>query len=84
MAQHKSAIKRMRSSLRRRERNRHYTSLMKTAIKRVRSAATKEQGQTALLKAVSILDSMAAKGIIHRNKAANEKSKLTKIVNGLK
>ncbi len=83
MAQHKSAIKRMRSSLRRGIRNKHYTSLMRTAIKRVRSAGTKEKGQAALLKAVSILDSMAAKGIIHRNKAANQKSKLTKLVSNL-
>ncbi len=73
----------MRSSLRRRERNRNYMSMMKSAIKRVRSAGTKEQGQAALLRAVSILDSMAAKGIIHRNKAANQKSSLTKLVNKL-
>jgi small subunit ribosomal protein S20 len=83
MAQHKSAFRRMRSSARRGEQNRHYTSLMKTAIKRVRSATTKEKGEVALVKAVSILDSLAAKGIIPRNKAANQKSKLTKFVNKL-
>ena len=83
MAQHKSALKRMRSSARRRVRNRNYTSLMRTAIKRVRSATTREKGQAALLLAVSILDSLAAKGIIHRNKAANQKSKLTRFVNKL-
>jgi small subunit ribosomal protein S20 len=83
MAQHKSALKRMRSGARKREQNRHYTSLMKTAIKRVRSATTKEKGEAALLKAVSTLDSLAAKGIIHRNKAANQKSKLTRFVNKL-
>ncbi len=73
----------MRRSASRAERNRHYKSMMKTAIKRVRMATTKEQGQTALLKAVSLLDSLAAKGIIHRNSAANQKSKLTKLVNKL-
>jgi len=83
MAQHKSAFRRMRSSARREEQNRHYSSLMKTAIKRVRSATTKEKGEVALLRAVSILDSLAAKGIIHRNKAANQKSKLTTFVNKL-
>lgn len=83
MARHKSALKRMRSSARRRERNRRYRSMMKTAIKRVRSATTKEKGQAALVKAVSLLDSLAAKGIIHRNQAANQKSKLTRLVNKL-
>jgi small subunit ribosomal protein S20 len=73
----------MRSSVRRGEQNRHYTSLMKTAIKRVRGATTKEKGEAALLKAVSILDSLAAKGIIHQNKAANQKSQLTRFVNRL-
>ena len=57
---------------------------MKTAIKHVRSANTKGQGEAALLKAVSLLDSMASKGIIHRNKAANQKSKLTKFVKKLR
>lgn len=57
--------------------------MMKTAIKRVRSATTKENGQAALEKAVSLLDSLAAKGIIHRNKAPNQKSKLTRLVNKL-
>ena len=73
----------MRSSARRSDLNRHYTSMMKTAIKRVRSATTKTQGQAALLRAVSVLDSLAAKGIVHRNRAANQKSKLTKLVNKL-
>jgi small subunit ribosomal protein S20 len=63
--------------------NRHYKSMMKTAIQRVRSATTKDQGQAALLNAVSVLDSLAAKRIIHRNTAANQKSKLTKFVNKL-
>ncbi|MEK6571853.1 MAG: 30S ribosomal protein S20 [Bacteroidota bacterium] len=83
MAQHKSAVKRVRSSTRRRMQNRHYKSMMKTAIQRVRSATTKDQGQAALLNAVSVLDSLAAKRIIHRNTAANQKSKLTKFVNKL-
>lgn len=83
MAQHRSALKRMRSSARRRERNRRYQSMMKTAIKRVRSATTKDKGQAALVKAVSLLDSLAAKGVIHRNQAANQKSKLTRLVNKL-
>jgi small subunit ribosomal protein S20 len=56
---------------------------MKTAIKRVRTATTKEMGLAALLQAVSVLDSLAAKGIIHQNKAANQKSKLTRFVNKL-
>jgi small subunit ribosomal protein S20 len=57
---------------------------MKTLIKRVRSAQAKDQATVALKKAVKFLDQLAAKGVIHRNKAANQKSKLTKFVNSLK
>jgi len=56
---------------------------MKTAIKNVQKAATKEEAISALTKAVSVLDRLAAKGIIHRNTAANKKSKLTRLVNKL-
>jgi len=84
MAQHRSAEKQARKSLRHRERNRHYLSLMKTSIKRVRQSKEKEKAKKALQQATKILDQLASKGIIHRNKAANQKSQLTRFVGSLK
>jgi small subunit ribosomal protein S20 len=84
MAQHPSAAKQARQALQRHKRNQHYASLMKTMIKKVRTAKEKGKAQEALQKTVKLLDQLAAKGIIHRNKAANQKSKLTRLVNALK
>ncbi len=84
MAQHQSALKRARTSEKRRQRNQHYISMMKTAIKRVRDAENREQAQAQLKEIVGLLDQLAAKGIIHRNNAANKKSRLTRFVNAMK
>ena len=81
MPQHKSAEKRVRQNERRRQRNVARRSKMKTAIKKVREASDKETALTSLKETISILDRMAVKGLIHRNKASNIKSKLTKSVN---
>jgi len=81
MAHHKSAIKRIRTSRKARLRNKHYRSIMKTAIKKVRLAESKEVAEANLNQAISILDRLASKGIIHKNNAANKKSKLTRLVN---
>lgn len=83
MPQHKSAVKRVRQSEQRRLRNREKRSMMKTVIKKVRTASDKESAKTELQNALSVLDSMAVKGIIHKNKAANIKSKLTKQVSAM-
>jgi len=83
MPQHKSAEKRVRQNERRRLRNKIRRSIMKTAIKKVNNATEKETAVTELKKATSVIDRMALKGIIHKNKAANLKSKLTKRVNAL-
>jgi small subunit ribosomal protein S20 len=83
MAQHKSAEKRARSSKRRQIRNTTWKSRMRTAIKHVRSLKEKEKAATELRKTVKLLDQLAARGVIHRNKAANAKSSLTKYVNSL-
>ena len=80
MPQHKSAAKRVRQSERRRQRNVAKHSRMKTAIKKVQNAPDKKTATEELKKTVSILDRMAVKGLIHKNKAANLKSKLTKEV----
>ena len=84
MAQHLSAERQARKALKHRERNRAYMSKMKTALKRVRSAKEKDKAAVELKKAVKLLDQLAAKGIIHRNNAANKKSSLTKFVATLK
>ena len=84
MAQHKSAEKRARISKRRAVRNGAWKSKMRSAIKRVRSATEKDKALLELRKTTKLLDKLAASGIIHRNKAANNKSSLTKFVNKLK
>ena len=83
MPQHKSAEKRVRSSARRHLRNKAQLGKMRTLIKKVRSAKEKDMATTALRVAVKYLDQLADKGLIHKNKASNQKSKLTKYVNEL-
>lgn len=83
MANHKSALKRIRSNEAKRLRNRYQAKTTRTFIKRLRNATDKEEA-TSLLKQVSgMLDKLAKKNVIHKNKAANNKSKLTKFVNSL-
>jgi small subunit ribosomal protein S20 len=84
MAQHASAEKQARKAVKHEARNRHWTSLMKTTVKRVRETKEKDKAQLALKKASRLLDQLASKGIIHKNKAANQKSRLSKYVLGLK
>ena len=83
MAQHKSAIKRIRQSEKARLRNLHYKSMLKGAIKKVREAQSKEEAEVLYRKATSVLDRLVVKGIIHKNKAANQKSKLARVVSAL-
>jgi small subunit ribosomal protein S20 len=84
MAQHQSAIKRIRTSEKSRVVNRQKRSKMTTMIKSVRMAKNKKDAEVALTAALPYLDKMASKNIIHKNKAANQKSRLTKFVNQMK
>jgi small subunit ribosomal protein S20 len=84
MAQHASPAKQARQAIRHQARNKHYTTLMKTMIKKVRASKEKDKAQDVLKKTVKLLDQLAARGIIHRNNAANQKSKLTRFVNAIK
>lgn len=84
MAQHLSAERQARKALRHRARNRAYLSKMRTAIKKVRLSKDKEKGTQELKRVVKLLDQIAAKGIIHKNNAANKKSSLMKHVDSLK
>jgi small subunit ribosomal protein S20 len=83
MAQHKSAEKRARKSLIRRAVNKERKSEMKTLLKKVRGEKDKQVASVALKEAVSTLDKLASKGLIHKNKAANQKAKLTRLVSKL-
>ena len=83
MANHKSALKRIRSNEAKRLRNRYQHKTTRTFIKRLRNTTDKSEARE-LLKTVSgMLDKLAKRNIIHKNKAANNKSKLTKLVNSL-
>ena len=83
MANHKSALKRIRQNEVRRLRNRYYHKTARTAVKVLRNEESKAAAAEQLPKVISLLDKLAKKNIIHKNKAANLKSKLTKHVNGL-
>ena len=83
MANHKSAEKRIRANEVKRVRNRYQGKTTRTAIKKLRTTTVKSEA-TDLLKQVSaMIDKLAKKNIIHWKKAANQKSKLTKLVNKL-
>ena len=77
-----STLKRVKQSRKNNLRNRHYKSMMKTAIKNVLKADKKDAPE--LLKmAISTIDRVVTKGIIHNNNAARHKSKISKHVNNL-
>jgi small subunit ribosomal protein S20 len=79
----KSAKKAMRQGRARHVRNRAQRSELRTAVKRVRSAATAEQAATAYRAAAQLLDRAARKGLIHHNNAARHKSRLAAAVRKL-
>lgn len=83
MAQHKSAEKRARQSVKRRAVNRELKSEVKTTLKRAKGETDKEKAAAAMKAASSTLDKLVSKGIIHKNKASNQKSKLAKHLNKL-
>jgi small subunit ribosomal protein S20 len=84
MANHKSSIKRIRSNDAKRTENRYYAKTTRTAVKQLRTAATKKEAEALLPKVSSMLDKLAKKSVIHKNKAGNIKSKLAKKVATLK
>lgn len=76
----KSAKKAMRQARRRTVTNRAQRSALRTALKRVRGAANKQDATQAYTAAVTLLDRAARKGLIHKNNAARHKSRLAKYV----
>ncbi|WP_320815102.1 30S ribosomal protein S20 [Flavobacterium sp.] len=80
MANHKSALKRIRSTEKKRVLNKYQHKTTRNAIKAIRIATEKSEALTKLPSVFSMIDRLAKKNIIHSNKAANLKSKLTKHV----
>ncbi len=80
MANHKSALKRIRSTEKKRVLNKYQHKTTRNAIKAIRIATEKADALAKLPTVFSMIDKLAKKNIIHSNKAANLKSKLTKHV----
>ena len=83
MANHKSALKRIRSDEAKRLRNRYQHKTTRNAVKKLREMENKEEAEELFPSVVSMLDKLAKKNIIHANKAANLKSSLAKHVAAL-
>ena len=79
MANHKATKKDVRQAAKRRERNKYYGKTTRNAIRDLKAASGKEADDKLPLVA-SMIDKLAKRGVIHKNKAANLKSKLTKKV----
>jgi small subunit ribosomal protein S20 len=83
MAYHQSAKKRIRQSEKRRIQNKYSAKTARNAVKNLRNTSDKEAISTEAPKVISMLDKLAKDKIIHKNKAANLKSKLAKRINSL-
>ena len=86
MANHKDALKRIRQNAKQRTRNRHYRTMMRSQIKKVRAAIDSGDStvaQSELTSAVSMIQRVAQKGIIHRRQAARRVSRLAQAVNSI-
>ena len=83
MANHKSALKRIRNSETKRLRNKYQHKTTRNAIKKLRELTDKKEAEKMFPSIVSMLDRLAKKNIIHANKAANVKSGLAKHISAL-
>jgi len=83
MANHKSALKKVRSNAAKRVRNRYQVKTTRTFIKKLQETKDKKQALELYKKVSGMLDKLAKKNIIHKNTAGNKKSKLAKFVNSL-
>jgi small subunit ribosomal protein S20 len=81
MPQHKSAIKRLRQSKKRQQHNKGRKTKMRKLISKVYDSENKADAEENLKNAVSYIDKVTTKGILHKNTAARQKSKLTHFVN---
>ncbi len=83
MANHKSSIKRIRQTRVRNLHNRYYAKTTRNAVRKLRAMTVKEDASALYTKVASMLDKLAKRNIIHKNKASNLKSKLALHVNKL-
>jgi small subunit ribosomal protein S20 len=83
MANHKATKKDMRQAARRRDSNRYYGKTTRNAIRTLKETKEKPAFDEGLVSVTSMIDKLAKRGIIHKNKAANLKSKLAKKSNAL-
>jgi small subunit ribosomal protein S20 len=83
MANHSATKKDVRQSAKRRERNKYYGKTTRNAIRDLKAAKTKKEVGEQFDTTASMIDKLAKRGIIHKNKAANLKSKLARKVNSL-
>jgi len=83
MANHKSALKRIRSNEAKRLRNKYQHKTTRNAVRILRASEDKKEAQALLPNVIAMLDKLAKNNIIHQNKASNLKSKLTKHVAAL-
>ncbi len=83
MANHKSAIKRIRSNDAKRIENKYFAKTTRNAVKRLKSTSDIAEAKTSLPSVSSMIDKLAKKKVIHKNKAANLKSKLAKKINAI-
>ena len=81
MANHKSAIKRIRQTEKRRVHNKFYAKSMRNALRDFRGLTDKKEIEEKYPKLTSIIDKLVKRNIIHKNKAANLKSGLAKQLN---
>ena len=83
MANHKSSIKRIRQTEKRRVENKYYARTTRNAVKKLRTTTDKEAAAALYPDVASMLDKLAKKSVIHKNKASNLKSKLSSYINTL-
>ena len=83
MANHSATKKDVRQSRKRNERNRYYGKTTRNAIRDIRAVEEKKDASSKLPEVASMIDKLAKRGTIHKNKAANLKSKLAKRINAL-
>tara|TARA_B100001971_G_C18100750_1_gene488681 strand:+ start:63 stop:317 length:255 start_codon:yes stop_codon:yes gene_type:complete len=83
MAIHKSAIKRIRQSEKRRLFNKYFHKTARNAVRKLKVLTSKKEAADLFPKVVAMLDKLAKRNIIHKNKASNLKSKLAKYLSSL-
>ena len=83
MANHKATKKDVRQSAKRRDRNRYYGKTTRNAIRRLLENTDKAAATSELPKVISMIDKLAKRNVIHKNKASNIKSGIVKRINAI-